>query len=703
MSYMRVFSTAHLRNVGLVGHSHAGKTSLASAILFTAGATNRLGRVDDGSTVTDFDEISISHKLSIQTSLAYGEWRECKINLLDTPGSNAFILDARAALRAADTAVLVVDAHSGVEVGTEKVWNYAQEFNLPCMVFINKMDKEQTDFEECLATLNERLDPHVVPFQLPIGSEKNFRGVVDLLKQRAFIYQSDGSGKFTETDIPDDMREAALKAREHLIERVAESDDRSLERFFEQGTLTEEELLDGIHCAMTSHAVVPVFLGSAAQNIGVAQLLDAIVDYAPDPANVHGWVGTSPNDADVVTPRHFKDDEPFSAYVFKTFNDQFNRITLFKIVSGVLKSDALVLNANRGTLEKLAPLNVLQGKNLDKVVEAHAGDIVCVTKLKDTQTGDTLCDKASPVKFSPVVFPEPAISFAIEPKSRADEDKLSTAISKLLEQDQMLRYLRDAQTKEFVISGSGQQHVEITIEKLKKKFGVDVVLHPPKVAYLETFKGRVEVQGRHKKQTGGRGQFGDCKCIFDALPRGGGFKFIDRIFGGAVPQNFRPAIEKGILEAAQTGALAGYQMVDFQVELIDGSYHTVDSDELSFKLAGRKAFRAAMEKVKMILLEPVMHIEVVVPNECSGDAMGDLNTRRGRIEGIEAKGTSQIIKARVPLAEMLTYAPKLNSMTSARGSYTMEFSHYDEVPAAVTQKIVAEAQASGRLRVHEEV
>jgi elongation factor G len=700
---MRVFSTSSIRNIALIGHSHSGKTSLASALLFAAGATPRLGKTDDGTTVTDFDDIAVAHKLSIQTGLARAEWRDHKINILDTPGSNAFILDARAGLRASDAALVVVDAHNGVEVGTEKVWNYALELNVPCAVFVNKLDKDQADFDACLASLQENLDTQVVAFHLPVGSEKTFRGLADVISQRAFLYHPDGSGKFSETDIPADVQDAVTAAREALIEKVAETDDALLEKFFADGTLSDDDLIAGIRSAFTHRTLTPVFVGSATAAIGAAQLLDALVQFAPDPAHATGWVGASPNDPEAVVTRHIDGGEPFSAFVFKTLIDQFNRITLCKIISGTLKSEATVLNANRGTLEKLGPLHALQGKQLDKITEAGAGDIIALTKLKDTLTGDTLCDKAAPVRFYPTTMPAPAISFAIEPKSRADEDKLSVALSKLLEQDQSLRYTRDSQTKEFLLAGSGQQHVEITVERLKKRYGVDVELHQPKVAYLETFKGRVEVQGRHKKQTGGRGQFGDCKCVFEPLAHGAGFKFIDKIFGGSVPQNFRPAIEKGVLEAAALGALAGYPMVDFQVELIDGSYHTVDSDELSFKLAGRKAFRAAMEKVKLVLLEPIMHVEIVVPIECAGDVMGDLNTRRGRIEGIEAKGASQVIKARAPLAEMLNYAPRLNSMTSARGGYTMEYSHYDEVPAQITQKIVAEAQAAGRLHVAEEV
>ncbi|QUV87509.1 elongation factor G [Chloracidobacterium sp. S] len=667
------------------------------------GATPRLGKVADGTALTDFDEIAIAHQLSTQTGVAHGVWRDHKLNLLDTPGATAFILDSRLALRAAETALIVLDAHNGVEIGTETVRQYAAEFNLPCFVFINKLDKEQTDVESCLQALTEQCDLRPVLLQIPIGIEKQFRGLVDVVRQRAFLYQTDGSGAFVETDVPANLQTAVAKAREALIERVAESDDRLLETFFEQGTLTDEQVLAGLPAAIQSQSLTPVFLGSATLNIGIPQLLDALVSIAPDPAHVGGWLGMSPLDDHLVSPRHVTDDEPFAGYVFKTLDEQFNRISLCKIISGVLRPDSLVVNGSRGALEKVAALYTLQGRQLDKLTEAHAGDIIALTKLKDTHTGDTLCDKAAPVRFAPVTMPEPAISFAIEPKSRADEDKLSGAMLRIIEQDGTLRYARDPQTKEFILSGTNQQHIELTVERLRVRYGVEVVIHAPKVPYLETFKGRVEVHARHKKQTGGRGQFGDCKCIFEALPHGAGFRFVDKIVGGVIPQQFRPAVEKGILEAAEHGALAGYPVVDFQVELVDGSYHTVDSDELSFKLAGRKAFRAAMEKVKLALLEPIMHVVVSVPNEFAGDAMSDLSTRRGRILGINAKGTRQIVEAHVPLGEMLTYATALNSLTSGRGSYTMRFAHYDEAPPQVTQRVVAEAQAAGRIRALEEV
>jgi elongation factor G len=484
---------------------------------------------------------------------------------------------------------------------------------------------------------------------------------------------------------------------------IAEGNDELLEKFFDQGTLPDEDVLPGLRKAIVEQRITPVFAVSSLNGVGIGALLDAIVNYFPSPADTGSAVGRAGTEADAAEVTRTVDaTQPYSAYVFRTLAEQFGKITLFKLYSGNLKADAMVFNLTKGSPERLGPLHVIQGNKMEKIPEANAGDIVAVTKLKDTDTGDTFADKATPIIYAPVVFPEPAINFAIVPKSRQDEDKLSGALTRMLDEDRALRYTREAQTKEFLLSGSGQLHVEVAVEKLRRRYHVEVELHTPKVPYKETIKARVEVQGRHKKQTGGRGQFGDCKCVFEPLPRGGGFEFVDKIFGGSVPANFRPAIEKGILEACTNGVLAGYNVVDFRVELIDGSYHPVDSDELSFKLAGRKAFRAAVEKAKPILLEPVMNVAVVAPQEFSGDLMGDMNSRRGRIQGMDTRGNQQVIKAQVPLAEMLNYQPTLNSITAARGSYSMEFSHYDEVPALVAQKIIAEAQAEGRIRVVEE-
>jgi elongation factor G len=700
---MKVYGTKEIRNVGIVGHGDAGKTSLVAAMLFDAGATPRLGRVDDGTTVTDYDEEEIARKITIYTSLAHCEWNKMKINILDTPGYAAFILDAKVALRAADAAIVLVDAGNGVEVQTEKVWGYADEFELPRLILISRMDRERADFQSAMASITESFGRLAVPIQLPIGSERSFRGCADLIRMKAYIYEPDGSGKFIATDIPDDLKAAAQEAREKIIDIVAEGSEELMEKYFAEGTLSEEDLIPGIKAAVRERRLYPVMVASGLQNIGVQMVLDAIVDYVPAPDELGPARGRAAEGDQQLIEREIRDDAPFSAYVFKTIADPFaGRITVFKVYSGLVRADATVYNATKNTQERLGPLYLLQGKQLEKVPEAHAGDIVAVTKLKETTTGDTFSDKAAPILYDPVKIPVPAISFAIEPKSRSDEDKLSQAIHRILEEDLALRFERDPQTKEFLLSGTSQSHVEVAVARLKRRYGVEVELHPPKVAYLETFKGRAEVVGRHKKQTGGRGQFGEAVCVFEPLPRGSGFEFVDKIFGGAIPAQWRPSVEKGIKDAAQRGALAGYPMVDFRVELIDGKYHSVDSDDLSFQLAGRKAFRAAMEKVKPVLLEPIMRVEVTVPQETSGDIIGDINARRGRVQGMDSRGNQTIIRALVPLAEMLNYQSALNSITGARGSYTMELDHYDEVPAQIAQKIIQKAQEEGRIRAAEE-
>lgn len=700
---MKVYSTQEIRNLGIVGHGDAGKTSLVAAMLFATGATNRLGKVDDGTTTTDYDEEEIARKISLNISTAYAEHKGAKINLVDSPGYAAFIAHAKPALRVCETAMFVIDAVTGIGVQTEKAWEYADELNRarPRFIVVNKLDKERADFGTVYNSLRETFGNSCVPLTLPIGTEKNFRGVVDVIHMKA--YEFDASGKPKEVPIPDDGRGYIDETHERLIEAVAESDDALMEHFFDAGTLTDEEFLNGLRKAIINKNLTPVFAVSSANMVGISTLLDAIVDYAPNPADLGGvkaHAGVDPTSDDVV--RNVGDSEFPAAYVFRTVVENFGKITLMKIWSGVVKSDATLQNVGKASAERLGPLHVMQGKALEKITEAHAGDIVAVTKLKDTTTGDTLADKASQIFYDPVKYPEAAIHFAIEPKSRADEDKLSGAIHKLVEEDPLLHYTRNAETKEFELGGSSQQHIETVVAKLKNRYHVEVTLHQPKVPYRETIKGRVEVQGRHKKQTGGRGQFGDCKCIFEPLPRGGGFEFVDKIFGGAIPQNYRPAVEKGIRDSAVRGALAGYPLVDFRVELIDGSYHTVDSDDLSFQMAGRKAFKAMIEKARPTLLEPIMHVEVVAPQEYAGDLMGDLNSRRGRIQGMDSKGNNQIIKAEVPMSEMLTYPQTLNSITSARASYHMEFSHYDEAPAHIAQKIVEQAVAEGRVRKEEE-
>ena len=700
---MKAFSTENLRNLAVIGHGDAGKTQLVSSLLYVAGTTPRWGKVADGTTVTDHDEDAIERKVSLNNNFAHLEYKDTKINLIDTPGYAAFVSHARPALRVADCALVVVDAVNGIEVQTEKTWGYANEFMLPRFMVINKMDKERADFGHALDTANEAFARSIVPFTLPIGQEADFRGVVDVVHLKA--YEFDENGKAKERAMPEKGSELVDSTRERLIELVAESDDELMEKYFENGTLDEEDIYPNLSKAIAKSKLCPVYAVSSETLVGLSILLDHIVEFAPNPAtheSESGYTNAEQEGEERIT-RKYSNDEPFSAFVFRTIADPFaGRINVIKVISGKVSSDATVLNPNRDTPERFGGLNVIQGKTLEKVDSAQTGDIVAVVKLKETQTGDTLCDKSSVIVYPNVKYREPAISFAIEPKSRADEEKISTALHKILEEDPSLKFDRDAQTKEFILSGSGQLHIETVVDRLKNKYGVEVALHPPKVPYKETITQQVEVQGRHKKQSGGRGQFGDCKCVFEPLERGAGFEFVDKIFGGSIPQNFRPAVEKGIVEAAANGAIAGYPLVDFRVTLIDGSYHTVDSDEHRFRAAGRKAFRNAIEKAQPTLLEPIMEVEVFCPQEVSGDIMGDLNSRRGRVGGMDMRGKQQVIKALVPLAEMLDYQSRLNSMTQARGSYHMQFSHYDPLPHNLAGKVVEEAVAAGRVRAHDD-
>jgi elongation factor G len=690
---VNVYEGKQIRNVAVVGHGGSGKTSLISAILFDTGAVNRLGRVEDGNTPTDYDDDEIERKITISAKLAFAEWNKHKINLLDTPGFNNFIQEARGALRVTDAAVVVVDAVSGVMVQTEKTWAYAEEFQLPRLIVVNRMDKDTASFERSLDSIQQMLGRMCVPIQIPIGEEKNFKGVVDIITNKSYTYAADGSPKFTEADASGDVASRAQSYREKLIEAVAESDEKLMEKFFEVGSLSDDELLAGLKKQVAEGKIYPIVYTAATANVGIPQLLNAIVSYLPDAVSRGAVKGKNTQGAEVQ--RKISDSEPFSAFVFKTFSDPFTgRISLFRIYSGVLTPETQPYNVNRTAAERFAQVATMQGKNLVQVNKLHAGDIGAVAKLKETLTGDTLSDKGNQITYPAVKWVEPVISFAIEPKSRGDEDKISQAIHKLMDEDLGLGYTREPQTKEFLLSGQGQMHVEMAVARLQKRYGVGVVLHPPKVPYRETIKGKADVQGKHKKQSGGHGQYGDCKIKIEPLPRGGDFEFKNEIFGGAIPRNFIPAVEKGILEARSKGVLAGYPTVDFRVILYDGSYHDVDSSEMAFKIAGSLAFKKGIKEAKPVLLEPVMNVEVVAPEDCAGDLMGDLNSRRGRVQGMEMRGRNTVIKAQVPLAEMLSYASDLTSKTGARGSYSMEFDHYDEVPAHLAEKIIEKAKAA---------
>jgi len=688
---MKVYDAASIRNIALVGHSGSGKTQLASAMLADAGMVNRFGKVDDGTTVTDYDEEEVARKHTLSASLAYAEWNKHKINLIDTPGMGNFFADATAAVHVADAALVVVDAVGGVMVQTEKIWAAAEELALPRLVVVNRLDRERASLERTLASLHEACNRTVIPIQLPIGEERNFRGVVDLVSRKAFLFQTDESGKFSEGAIPGEMAAAVDAAREALIEMVAENDEKLMEKFFEAGTLSDDEIVTGLRAATIAGKIFPLVCTSATLNIGVQQLLDSILACLPSPVDrpMRGL-----DRAGAETVREADDKKPAAAFVWKTIADPFaGRITMFRVASGTLKADSGIHNKTRDTAERFGHLLLLQGKTQSSVPEIKAGDLGAVAKLKDTLTNDTLGDKSDGIAFPAVKFPEPVLAYAIEPKSRGDEDKISTSMHRLEEEDPSIRYSRDPQTKELLLAGQGQLHIEVTVAKLKRRFGVDVNLKPPRIPYRETIKASTEAHGRHKKQTGGHGQFGDCKIKVEPLARGADFEFVDDIFGGAIPRQFVPAVEKGIQDARTRGYLAGFPMVDFRVTVFDGSYHDVDSNELSFKLAGSLAFKDAMTRARPTILEPIMNVEVYSPSDFAGDLMGDLNSRRGRIGGMDTRGAMTIIKAVVPMSEMLTYEQHLTSATGGRGSYHMEYSHYDEVPAHLQAKIIAAAKA----------
>jgi elongation factor G len=684
---MKVYAGSEIRNVAVVGHNDTGKTTLVTQLLFNAGAITRLGKIDDGTTVTDFDQDEIDRKHSISTAMAFAEWQNTKINLIDTPGFGIFVMEARSAMRVVDSAAIVVSGVTGVEVSTERVWKFAEEFELPRLVVINKLDRERASFTRTLDALQNKFGKNIVPIQLPIGEEKDFSGVIDLVSMKAWQYAADGSGKYEKTDIPENMKSEADDWRAQLIEKVAEGDDTLMERFFDQGGLSQEELIDGLKREVSHHQIFPVVLDSAAHNIGGHAILEAIVTLLPPADEVKTIDGKGKKGESITFDRRA---EAFpSALVFKTFSDPFSgRVSLFRVYSGTFQSDHTYWNTTKDHEERVGKLQLVQGKQQVPVSELRAGDIGAVAKLKDVHTGDSLATTQHSIVIEHIHYPEAAISFAVEAKARGDEDKLGVAIGRIIEEDPSIKFGRDEQTKEFLISGQGQLHVEIVVSKLKKKYGVDVILHPPKVPYRETITKPADAHGRHKKQSGGHGQFADCKITVEPLPRGADFEFVDEIFGGSIPRQYIPAVEKGIQDARKKGFLAGFPMVDFRVRLKDGQYHDVDSSEMAFKIAGSLAYQQAMEQARATLLEPIMHVDISAPAEYIGDIMGDLNSRRGRVEGVDADGDSQQVKARVPLAEMLTYGSTLRSITQGRGSFHMESSHYEEVPRNLQEKII---------------
>ncbi|MFZ3209646.1 MAG: elongation factor G [Geobacteraceae bacterium] len=692
---MAKYDTSKLRNLGIVAHGGAGKTSLTEAILFNAGMLDRLGRVDDGTSSMDFEPEEIKRKITISSSLNHCEWNGYSLHIVDTPGYGNFIADTRACMRALGGAVVILSAISGVKVQTEEVWQWANEFEIPRIAFVNKMDRERASFFRAIDDMEKALGARGVAVQMPLGVEENFEGVIDLVRMKAYRYARDFSGKFAEEEIPSQYLAEAQRLREQMVETVAEAYDALTEKYLETGELTVEEILDGLRVGALRYTFTPVFCGSALLNIGVSHLLDYICHCLPSPLDRGSATGVNPKTGE-LTERAPSEGEPFSALVFKTTSDPYTgKISIFRVYSGTLNSDSTIWNSTKGVEERIGQIYELEGKKQKSIKQAVAGDIVAVAKLKETVTGDTLCDPAKPVVYEPAQPLKPVISYAIQPKTKNDEDKIHGALHRLIEEEPTLETHRDSQTRELIISGMGQVHLEVIIEKLKRKFGVEVEMKTPKVPYLETIKGSVKVQGKYKKQSGGRGQYGDCWVEFSPLSRGEGYQFEDRIVGGVVPRQYIPAVDKGIHEAAKEGFLAGYPLVDFKAALYDGSFHTVDSSEMAFKIAGSLAFKKGIEQAKPVLLEPIMNINITVPEETMGDIIGDLNSRRGKVVGVEPKANSQVIKAVVPMSDVLAYSSDLRSMTSDRGLFSMDFSHYEEVPSHLAQKIINEAATDG--------
>ncbi|HSO62590.1 MAG TPA: elongation factor G [Desulfobacterales bacterium] len=678
-----------IRNIALVSHGGAGKTSLAEAMLFDAGVINRMGRIADGNTALDFEPEEIKRTSSISTGFHQVNWKKHAITLLDTPGDQNFFSDTKTCLQAADAAVVVIDAVDGIKVQTEQGWEFLDEFKLPRVIFINKMDRERGDFARTFAEAKQMFQPKPIILQLPIGAEAEFKGVVDLITQKAYLYGEDGKGKASE--IPADLKDEVAAEREALIENIAEADDALVERYLEGESLSEEELKNALRTGTLARTFVPVLCGSSTGNIGIDLFMDFMVAAMPSPLDAAPKVGIDPGTKTEIERRP-DPAAPFSALVVKTITDPYaGRLTIFRVFSGSIGADGSFYNSKKEVRERYNQLLVILGKEQKPIDGAGPGSIVAVAKLKETGTGDTLCDEGNKIVFTPVPPMSTLISYALSAKSKGDEDKVFTSLTRLLEEDSSLRIDRLAETKEIILHGIGQIHIETTIERLKRKFNVDVQLNIPKIPYRETIKKKVRVQGRHKKQTGGHGQFGDCWVQLEPQPRGKGFEYVDAIVGGSIPRQYIPAVEKGIVESAQRGVLAGFPCVDFKATVDDGSFHAVDSSEMAFKIAGSLAFKKAAEQADAVLLEPIMKVTVIAPDEFMGDIMGDLNSRRGRVLGMENAGKNQYINAYVPMSEFQTYAPDLRSMTGGRGIYTMEFSHYDEVPAHIAQKIIEAA------------
>jgi elongation factor G len=687
---MLVESPDKIRNIAVAGHNDTGKTTLVSALLYTGGVTTRLTRVEDGNTLTDFDHEETVRKISIGLAPCFVPWQQHKINLIDCPGYGIFFTETKAGMRAADAVMMCVNGVAGVEVNTERVWSFAEEIGLPVMVHLTKMDRERADFERALDGLHKRFGRMVLPIQLPIGSEAGFAGVVDLVREKAYRFSRDGNGKAEPVAVPGDLADRVAELRGQLVEAVAETDDKLMEGYFETGALAQEDLEAGLRRAVARREIFPLTLSSAAHGIGSSALLDSVLAVLPSPAERSFPATTLGGEAVELTG---DPAGPLAALVFKTLSDPFTgKVSIFRVVSGTLVSDATDYNARAEEPERLGHLLELQGKQGAHVPKLVAGDIGGVAKLKITASGDTLCSRERPLRLGWIQIPEAAMSVAVEPKSKGDEEKIGDALARLMDEDPTLVAGRDPESHDHLLSGTGQQHFEIAVAKLKHRYHVEVILHPPKVPYRETILRPADGHGRHKKQTGGRGQFADCRIKVEPLARGEDFSFADEIFGGSIPQNYRPAVEKGIQEARRRGYLAGYPMVDFKVRLLDGQYHDVDSSEMAFKIAGSLAFKDAMQNAKPTILEPVMKVDITTTEEFMGDIMGDLSHRRGRPHGMDAVNGNQVIHATVPMSEMLDYVRILRALTQGRSSFHMEFSHYEEVPRLVQDKLIAEYQ-----------
>jgi elongation factor G len=691
---MKRFEPSHIRNIGTFGHGGEGKTSLGDAILFDAGENSRLGRVDDGSSLMDFEPEEINRKISISASLSHFEWDKHDFHIIDTPGYANFIAEAKASMRVVDGAIIVVGGNSGVKVQTETVWEYANEFEIPRILYVSKMDMERADFlkvvEEVKKTFPSQL---AVPVQLPIGGEGNFKGVVDLIHQKAYLYREDGSGQFEIKEVPLDMKEGVDRLHEKVVEAVVEMDDQLMEKYLESGEISTDEIIQCLRKGTMERRLVPALCGSSIRNMGIQPLLNMMMRCFPSPLEKGPVQGKNIKTGESES-REPKEDAPFSAFVFKTIADPFaGKLSLFRVYSGSISADSVVYNSKKDVKERIGQIFLMEGKKQKPVGFASVGDIVAVAKLKETTTGDTFSDEKRPILFEETSLPLPVISYALTPKSKGDEDKIASSLARIHEEDPTIMVGRDEQTGEILLSGVGQTHVEVIVEKLKRKFGVEVNLSVPKVPYKETIRGsKTGVIYRHKKQTGGRGQFAEVHFDISPLPRGEGFEFENALTGMNVPRNFVPAVEKGVAEAMQSGVLGGYPVVDVKVRFYDGKSHEVDSSEMAFKIAAIMAFKKGVQEANPVLLEPIIKVEVTAPDENIGDVIGDLNSRRGRVLRVDSKGNYQVIQANVPMAEMLKYAPDLNSKTGGRGTFTMEFSHYEEVPAQLSEKIVAQAK-----------